>query len=111
MNRKFYSIDDIKTANRQAGQHYFEASTMRFFRSRVSEDIFPVDGHGAYFITSEQYQSMSGALEPRLYTVRHAAPDGSCDTVGEFQAYSSGRQAKREALRLSLLDHDGGTQS
>lgn len=105
MQRDFYSIEDIKTANRNAGQHYFSPDTLRFFRSRVSDYIFPVPGHGAYFVTSEQYRSMSGALEPRLFTVRHAAPDGSCDTVGEFQAYETGRQAKREALRLSLLDH------
>ena len=105
MNREFYSLDDIKTANSQAGQHYFEPSTMRFFRSRVSEDVYRVPGHGAYFVTSEQYRSFSGAMAPRMYTVRHAAPDGSCDTVGEFQAYETGRKAKREALRLSLLDH------
>jgi hypothetical protein len=44
---------NIKYRNQQAGLHYFEPSTMRFFRSRVSEMIHEGPG-GIYFVTSER---------------------------------------------------------
>ena len=83
---------------------------MSGFRSRLCQDIYPTDGynstgHGAYFVTSEQFTDGRGYVAARRYTVRHAAPNGKIDTVGNFQAYATRYQAKKEAQRLSLLDH------
>lgn len=101
----YNSLYEIETANARAGLHFFDPPTLRFFRGRVSEDVYPVPGYGAYFVTSEQYRHFDGSMAPRAYTVRFIDANGRTHTVGEFQGYETGRQAKREALRLSLLDH------
>lgn len=65
------SIESLKAVAKGAGSHFFDASAMRFFNSRVLEGIYPVDGwettEGArfLFVTSERYED-----EPRRYSVR-----------------------------------------
>jgi hypothetical protein len=85
----YRSIDDIQYANRLGGWFFFEASSMRFFRSRIADGIHG----GRYFVTSEQFDYQS----PRLYTVREALPSGRVESVSEFQAFTSLRQARRAA--------------
>ena len=82
----FNSIDEIKVANNDIGHHWFEPTSMRFFRSRVSNKVY--GGH--YFISSERYDDNS----PRLFSIRKAADDGSISTVGEFQKYKTRRAAE-----------------
>lgn len=94
---RFSNMTDIKTANRELGHHFFDADTMRFFRSRVESDVIG----GRYFITSEQYESSTGERAPRRYTVRVAKNNGDVDTVGEFQAFSTKAEAVAEARRLA----------
>jgi hypothetical protein len=90
----YQTVAQIKQANERAGLYFFEASTMRFFRSKVaSRSIIG----GRYFITSEQFDASS----PRLYTIRIANDDGSIDTVGEFQQYETVEAAKRAAKQLA----------
>jgi hypothetical protein len=84
------TIEEIKRANAEAGQFFFEASTMRFFDSRVSRKVY-----GSYFVTSER-----GPSGTRRYSVRKALADGSIDTIGEFNQMSRGA-AHRLAARLS----------
>ncbi len=77
----YTSMTQIKRANAKAGFHWFEPGSMSFFRSQIFSGIYG----GQYFITSEQFSDDT----PRLYTIRQAFPDGSIDTVGEFQAYKT----------------------
>ena len=77
----FGTMADVKEANRAIGHHWFEPSSMRFFRSRVGQTLYG----GRYFISSEQFDDQS----PRLYTVREVKPDGSIGTVGQFQGHRS----------------------
>lgn len=87
----YHSIADVRRANAAAGNYWFNAATMRFFGTRIETALIG----GEYFITSEnQFDSAA----PRRYSVRRAMPDGSIDTVGEFQAYRTLDEA-REALR------------
>ena len=83
----FRDLDELKEANRRAGHHYFDADTMRFFRSRLP------DSHvygGRFFITSEQFECSDGHREPRAYTVRTANLDGSTGAdVGGFQEWAT----------------------
>lgn len=90
----FKSIEDIKKANANAGLHWFEPATLRYFGSRVSPTLYG----GRYFITSEQ-RRFDGS--PRRYSVRVASADGSIDTVGEFKAYATRADAIKEAKRLA----------
>jgi hypothetical protein len=93
----FFTVEQIKQANAEAGQHWFDPGALRFFSSRVSG---PVVG-GRYFISSEKFTSVAtGLSDPRKYTIRVADDDGSIDTVGEFQQYTTKRAALTAARAL-----------
>ncbi len=92
----FRTIEEIKQANANAGQHWFSPDTMRYFNSRVLAGVIG----GRYFVTSERYDDGT----PRLYTIRVANEDGTIDTVGDFQGYETADSAKRAAWRKSCQD-------
>lgn len=94
----YRTMDDVIAANKATGGHWFDASTMRFFKTRIESGAVAVhDENGkptrARFITSEK-----GPDEVRKYSIREAQPDGSIDTVGDFQQYRT-----RDAARAALL--------
>jgi hypothetical protein len=93
----FYSIRAIKAANEAAGQFFFSPSSMAFFQSRVSHKL-----HGPYFVTSERPRWDHNAS--RRYTIRKVEDNGAVDTIGEFGAFASSREAHREAARLWEAD-------
>lgn len=87
---KYVSIQDVKNIAQRHGSHWFDADTMRFFNSRVSQDA-TIDGEFIYFVSSERYRS-----EPRLYSVRQLNIfTGIIETIGEFQQYRTSAQAKK----------------
>lgn len=87
----FYSIEAIKQANKEVGQHFFDKSTMRFFDSRVCRKVI-----GNYFVTSERFDSTS----PRRYTLRSVDDRNCIGTIGEFQGFATSCAAYKEARRL-----------
>ena len=92
--RGFADLDTFREANRSAGHHFFDADTMRAFRSQLP------DAHmyaGRFFITSEQF--VSGIhREPRAYTVRIAKLDGTTGgDVGAFQEWHTLAAARKAA--------------
>jgi hypothetical protein len=95
----YNTTGEMAEDNRLIGHSWFGKDNMRAFGCRVLETVY--GGH--YFVSSEQHKSYypSYFCEPRKYTVRSCF-NGKIDTVGEFQAYSSARQAQaaaREAAR------------
>ena len=95
MRRDIY---DIKAANAAAGNYFFSEGAMRFFRSRVHEEVY---GSG-FFVTSE-----SPPDGRRCYTVRFCQADGSITTVGSFMAYASRNGAHAAAARFAAMDAAG----
>lgn len=95
------TITEVKARNREAGQHWFSPSTMRFFRSKVARWTKTAADGRVYFVSSEQFVGSSGIASPRQYTVRVQQLDGSIDTIGEFQAYETLAEAKRAAAEAS----------
>lgn len=84
-----YTIQDLKWANRRAGQHFFDKKTMEFFRSIVYKHVFK-GAHGWYFITSEQYPGWGNDKPgPRRFTIRQMYPCGSVLNASDFMAYPS----------------------
>ena len=70
--------------------HWFDASSMRFFKCRLPDYGYNKDD-STYFISSEQGPSM-----PRLYTVRRFDRiSGSIETIGPFNELT-----RTEARRL-----------
>lgn len=104
---QYDSIESIKAANEAAGFHYFSPATMRHWQSRILSGVIG----GRYFITSEARPDIITSrgvtpAGPRLYTIREALPDGSIDTVGDFQGYVRPEQARRMARRLAAIPAD-----
>jgi hypothetical protein len=94
-----FNTDEVARANRSAGFHFFDADTLRFFRSRILPGVVG----GRFFVTSEQkgFDASSG----RGYSVREFMPDGSIEELGEFNEYSSPAQARRAANRAAKETH------
>lgn len=111
--RPIQNINSLYTLKRNAehlGNHFFDADTLRFFSSRVSEQIYRVDDSRGYFVTSEE----NVGYGPRLYSVRAyeiRAPHTprpareqdeimETHTVGTFQGYGTAREAHTRAAEL-----------
>ena len=94
-----------KAEGRAPGAWWFSPGNLRFFSCRVSSVVFPVPT-GAYFVTSEQFESVYLAggryveAGPRLWTLRFCADSGKIETCGDFQAYDSLRDAQKAAKFL-----------
>lgn len=80
-----------------ASGHFFSRDNMRFFSSRLSEEVFEGPG-GIFFVTSERQDER----HPRRYTVREFRPrNGSVHTTSEFQQFKTIRGAKNYAKRCA----------
>jgi len=82
-----FTLRLIRERNAANGGHWFDAETLRFFRSRLPTGVVGRVDNAAWFVTSEAGPFGRG---PRAYTVRHADVDtGHVDTVGTFRAYAT----------------------
>lgn len=91
------SQDLVNLYNDTASGHFFDRETMRFFKSRVTDNFRRLSDTEAVFITTERGPSIGSK---RLATVRKAViknirrEDGALvskveiDTLGEFNALS-----------------------
>lgn len=94
----FYTIEQIKQANRARGNNWFARDTMRYFRTRIMSRVFPC-GDGALFVTSDRHPCRAGWC--RRYSIRRVDAAGDIHTVGEFGAWCTRAQALAEAGRLA----------
>ena len=86
----YADMADVRQANQDIGHHWFERSTMRFFNTKIESRLIA----GKRFITSER-----GPQDTRKkYTIREAQADGTIDTIGTFQGFSTLAQAKAHVL-------------
>ena len=88
------NVDYIKAKAEQAGNHFFDEDAMRFWDSRVLPSSFvKVTGDVYRFVTSEKnWQS------DRRYTIREVDMRNGrfvVNTIGNFQQYATGREAKK----------------
>jgi hypothetical protein len=91
----------LKALNKANGYHFFDTSTLRFFDSKILPTVYTAPD-GWYFVTSEQFHGSAWptpVLEDgaRKYTVRRMNDDGSIDTIGEFNSYTTREAAKTAA--------------
>ena len=78
---------DIRRNNKNAGYHFFDKDTMRFFNSRIETGLYKDNT----FITSEQFDYNSS----RGYTIRRALNDGiKIETIGESGQFETLEDAK-----------------
>lgn len=87
----------LKECNAFYGHHFFDADTLRFFSTRLSEIVIGASRTCALFVTSERN---TWGNHPRKYTVRkidHAT--GDVTDVSEFQEYKTLAAAKGRLRR------------
>lgn len=98
MTTPLHTIEQIK---RRHDGHWFDADTMRFFRTRILKDVvLDKPAQRSLFITSEPY-AWDG---PRVYTVRAADwTTGDISTVGEMGEHKTIPAAHR-AVALALKE-------
>lgn len=90
---QFNSISAIKAAAHAAGSHWFDKSSMRFFRSRILPEVYTGKG-GIYFVTSEE-----GPYSPRRYSIRKFDPaTADISTFGPFNEMS-----RERAMRIARI--------
>lgn len=95
-------MHQVQECAERCGSHWFEPSSMRFFRSRVGDNAYADGRGGAYFVSSEQFVPSRGPAERRMYSVRYYDPDKcSIETVGKFQQYGSNAAAQRVAKAIA----------
>jgi hypothetical protein len=72
------------------GRHWFDRSTMRFFRSHLPKQGYRGPG-GVFFVTSEQFVNMQrGDVHPRRYTVRQLV-DGDINKASRAEAAAAAK--------------------
>jgi len=98
-NRKF-TMADIKHYNEQAGQHFFEKATMKFFASRVESAPYIGPG-GIFFITSEKcgFESTERKFAIRQFNPENGHVNTVGDTFNKFQYIESARQEARDLAK------------
>lgn len=97
---RWQSMEQLRTAVMNSGNHFFDRGAMRFFDSRIGGTLYGE----RFFVTSEQSPNA-----PRRYTVRFVrktlASDGDWHmTVTEasnFQEFATHKQAVRFAERAA----------
>lgn len=89
----------VEQIQRRHEGHWFDASTMRFFRTRLLSEVhLDTKQQRSLFVTSEPY-CWDGE---RVYTVRAAAwTTGDIDTVGEMGQFATARLAQAAAARVA----------
>lgn len=120
---RYLTMDDIETANLDAGMYFFEGATKRFFQSRIGRHVYQGPG-GYYFVTSERFRGSDGRQHPRRFTVRRFDPaTADIATVGEFneltrrvahlaaQHLAEGRPVKLNRTRASFARRQTGGQA
>lgn len=88
------------------GRHWFDADSMRCFRTRLPQAAYKGDG-GIYFVTSERFQSSHGSC-PRAYSVRKLVGEGRIETIGAFNEMTKGA-ANAIAKRLAAAKEEAAT--
>jgi len=103
---QFRDIDALRSFVMGHGNHFFDAATLRFFSSRISDVLYG----GRFFVTSER----NGILgdHPRTYTVRFVrVNDGSghVDVTDAHREWFTSRSAAHRRAQWLAANVDAGT--
>lgn len=102
--------DYIKGRNQDAGHYFFDAPTMRFFRTRLHDEPVYLGDDKYLFVTSEQDTEDGAWGGQRRFSVRRF-DHGKVSTVGEFGQYDSQTQALAAIEEICRQYWEEGTES
>lgn len=92
---KMLYLSDVLDRVNSTGSKFFTPGTMRYWHSRVSDNVYPTD-FGTFIVTSER----PDWNRPRCYTIRFVTLDGHFCRASEFEQYRSWNGAHKAAARL-----------
>lgn len=95
----FTGVNAIERANREAGMHWFEPESMRFFGTEILRYF------GAGVFTTRETDPMGKTA----WSIRVASPDGNVTTFGLFHSFGHAKTAGAAAKRLAALLVEGRT--
>jgi hypothetical protein len=90
------TVEVLKAINVGHGGHFFDTSTMDYFKSKVHAPVY-CGSDGWLFVTSEQQDDDA----KRGYTVRKMGVNGDMTTIGEYEEYETLRLAQKVARQLA----------
>ena len=94
---RFESVAEIAEAHRRSGGFFFDADTLRHWKSKIHNQLYG----GRYFVTSEP----DSDGHDRRYTVRRATwPTGRLDSDGQFRQHPTRTAAHRAAAAAAEAD-------
>lgn len=94
MSKVFYTVEQIKNANKLGGFTFFNAKEMRLFKARINPGVYG----GRYFVGS----TCQGYGHARTYSVYRAAASG--DVLPVSSGHDTLDKAKRAAKKLAYDD-------
>lgn len=96
----WWTMADIKKANKKSGRHFFDEAAKSFFDSEIYEEVYQGEG-GIYFVTSEQYKN-GPKVAPRKFTVREFNPK-TCgiESVTDFNSIETLKEARAIARKYA----------
>lgn len=86
-------LDELRAMTRAIGSHWFDADTMRLFRSRVLGLPAWRDWDGKPAVMFIGSDAPGG--QPRRYTVRAFVPGDGVNTVGGYGSFTTAAAARR----------------
>lgn len=102
---EYIGISEVIDINERAGRHFFDADTLRFFRSRIDPGAFRLPD-GRLIFTESQAGGFRGteAGRRRVYRINAMNPaTGEVSRVGEY----SSAGARNKALLAFLKEYKG----
>lgn len=95
----FYNVTNVWSVNdisRKHKGHFFSPDTMRFFKSRLIQDVFPTNNGKVYFVTSEKacFNDETRVFNVRCYNIQN-------DTFDTIVTLSSKAVALTAALNCA----------
>lgn len=94
----FRTIAEIKSANRRAGQHFFDPKTMETWHSQPTAHVFPLSAmDGSLWVDSIKYDENG----PRVYKIRWALSDGKIK-ANNWPDFPAEDQAMGAAARCAM---------
>ena len=92
----FSEVREFYHRNQPDG-HWFDAGSIRFFKTKLPEVAYELSSGGIYFVTRET--SPSGESN---YSVRRQLPDAKIQTVGQFHGYTTAAAARAAIKQIEV---------
>ncbi len=93
----FTEVREFYQRNQPDGD-WFSDGALSFFKTKLPEVAYELDGGGIYFITGEV-----GPSGVRKYSIRRQLHNGRIETIGDFYKYDTLAQARAALKSINAI--------